>query len=212
MLGCPYAYAEYIGALLADALNYGYIDIRYSVPLPLDRTPTDPAVTQERVEFAKQLAADESVTRRNVWSLTDHRVLPKIMPALRNAPVGCAIYVRSEDRLLARGGEVWRIPRDEMLELRSALDTLVASVDWPVFTVVMPDDLLSDGDGMIDSDRIADLAMLAAVDIWTQLRNWRFVPAGIGGRLTSMFDARGRPLGDPRVSMVRNQANMPRRR
>jgi transcriptional regulator with XRE-family HTH domain len=212
MLGCPYAYAEYIGALLADALNYGYIDIRYSVPLPLDRTPTDPAVTQERVEFAKQLAADESVTRRNVWSLTDHRVLPKIMPALRNAPVGCAIYVRSEDRLLARGGEVWRIPRDEMLELRSALDTLVASVDWPVFTVVMPDDLLSDGDGMIDSDRIADLAMLAAVDIWTQLRNWRFVPAGIGGRLTSMFDARGRPLSDPRVSMVRNQANMPRRR
>jgi transcriptional regulator with XRE-family HTH domain len=212
ILGCPYAHAEYIGALLADALNYGYIDIRYSVPLPLDRTPVDPVVTEARVEFARQLAADESVTRRNVWSLADHRILPKVISTLKNAPVGCAVYVRSEDRLLARGGEVWSIPLDEMFEMRSALDTLVASVDWPVLTVIMPDTLLSNGAGVIESDRIADVAMLAAVDVWIQLRNWRFVPNGICGRLESMFDARGRPLGDPRLSMVRNHTNMPRKR
>ena len=34
MLGCPYAHAEYIGALLADALGYGYLDVRYSAPSP----------------------------------------------------------------------------------------------------------------------------------------------------------------------------------
>jgi hypothetical protein len=101
---------------------------------------------------------------------------------------------------------------DEMLELRRALDTLVASVDWPVLTVVMPDELLSSGAGVIESDRIADVAMLAAVDVWTHLRNWRFVPAAICGRLASMFDARGRPMGDPRLSMVRAYVNMPRKR
>jgi len=135
-----------------------------------------------------------------------------MMSALKDAPVGCAVYVRSEDRLLARGGEVWSISPDEMLELRCALDTLVASVDWPVLTVVMPDELLSNGAGVIESDRITDVAMLAAVDVWTHLRNWRFVPDAIRGRLASMFDARGRPMGDHRLSMVRAQVNMPRRR
>ena len=76
----------------------------------------------------------------------------------------------------------------------------------------MPDELLSNDDGLIDRDRIADVSMLAAVDVWMALRNWRFVPDAIRGRLTSMFDARGRPLGDPRLSMVREQANMPRKR
>jgi hypothetical protein len=212
MIGCPYAHAEYIGALLADALGYGYIDIRYSVPLSLDRTPTDPLVTEARVEFSRHLAANESSTRRNVWSLTDHRVLPEIMPTLKEAPVGCAVYVRSEDRLLARGGEVWNVPRDEMHALRSMIDDLVASVDWPVLTLVMPDELLVNSAGVIESDRIADIAMLAAVDVWTQLRNWRFIPDSIRGRLASMFDARGRPLGDPRLSMVREFTNMPRKR
>jgi transcriptional regulator with XRE-family HTH domain len=212
MLGCPYAHAEYIGALLADALGYGYIDIRYSLPMPLDKSPTDPQVTKARVEFVSDLARDESITRRNVWSLADHRLLPEIMGTLKGAAVGCAVYVRSEDRLLARGGEVWGVPFDEMLRLRGVIDRLVTSVDWPVLTVVMPDDLLSNDDGMIDRDRVADVSVLAAVDVWMQLRNWRFVPDGIHGRLASMFDARGRPLSDPHISMVREQANMPRRR
>ena len=212
MLGCPYAHAEYIGALLADALGYGYIDVRYSLPLALDRTPTDPHVTEARVEFVRDLAGDESATRRNIWSVTDHRVLPEITGTLKDAAVGCAVYVRSQDRLLKRGSEVWDIPFAEMVELRAAIDKLVASADWPVLTVVMSDELLSNDDGLIDRDRIADVSMLAAVDVWMQLRNWRFVPDGIRGRLASMFDARGRPLGDPRLSMVREQANMPRRR
>ena len=50
MLGCPYSHAEYIGAIIADALGYGYIDTRYSVPLALDRAPTDPTVTQARLQ------------------------------------------------------------------------------------------------------------------------------------------------------------------
>ena len=212
MLGCPYAHAEYVGALLADALGYGYIDIRYNLPLPLDKSLVDPQVTKARVEFVRDLADDESITRRHVWSLTDHRLLPEIMDTLSGAAVGCAIYVRSQDQLLARGGEVWGIPLDEMLQLRSMIDRLVASVDWPVLTVVLPDELLGDDDGIIDRDRIADVSMLAATDVWMQLRNWRFVPDGIRGRLASMFDARGRPLGDPRLSLVREQASMPRKR
>lgn len=212
ILGCPYAHAEYIGALLADALGYGYIDVRYSVPLSLDRTPADPEVIGARLEFARHLSDNESAIRRNVWSLTDQRVLPEIMSGLETAPVGCAVYVRSEDELLERGAEVWNVPPDEMRELRAMLDDLVASAEWPVLTVVMPDELLRSNTGTIESDRVADVAMLAAVDVWRDLRNWRFVPDGVRGRLASMFDARGRQLGDPRLSMVRAQANMPRSR
>lgn len=127
------------------------------------------------------------------------------------APVGCAVYVRSEDHLLERGSEVWGVPMEEMIELRRMIDALVDSVDWPVLTIVMPDELLSTA-GTIESDRIADVATLAAVDAWIQLHNGRLVPDEIRGRLASMFDARGRPLGDPRLSLVRAQANMPRRR
>lgn len=212
MLGCPYAHAEYIGALLSDALGYGYIDVRYSVPLPLDRAPTDPEVTYSRVEFSRHLCIDESLVRHNVWSLTDHRVLPQIMLDLKEAPVGCAVYVRSEDQLLERGSEVWGVPTDEMLELRHALDDLVASADWPVLTVVMPDPLLADSSGKIESNRIADVAMMAAVDVWIELHRQRFVPDALRGRLASMFDARGRPISDLRLSMVRAQANMPKKR
>ena len=212
MLGCPYAHAEYIGALLADALGYGYIDIRYSVPLPLDTTPTDPQVTKARAEFVRDMAGDEAITRRNVWSLADHRVLPEVIDTLKGAAVGCAVYVKSQDQLLARGGEVWGVPFEEMLQLRTMIDGLVASVEWPVLTLVMSDELLINDDGMIERDRIADVSMLAAVDAWMQLRSWRFVPDRIRGRLASMFDARGRSLGDPRLSMVREQMNMPRKR
>jgi hypothetical protein len=134
------------------------------------------------------------------------------MDSLKGAAVGCAVYVRSQDRLLARGSEVWGIPFEQMLQLRTMIDRLVATVDWPVLTVVMSDELLSNDDGIIERDRIADVSMLAAVDTLLQLRNWRFIPHGVRGRLASMFDARGRPVGDPRLSMVREQANMPRRR
>jgi transcriptional regulator with XRE-family HTH domain len=212
MLGCPYAHAEYVGALLADALGYGYIDIRYSLPVPLDKTPTDPQVTKARVEFVKDLADDESATRRHVWCLTDHRLLPQVMDTLNGAAAGCAVYVRSQDHLLARGSEVWGVPLQEMHRLRAMLDRFVTTVDWPVLTVVMPDELLTNDDGGIEPNRVADISMLAAVDVWTQLRNWRFVPDRTRGRLASMFDARGRPVGDPRLSMVRELANMPRKR
>jgi hypothetical protein len=107
------------------------------------------------------------------------------MPKLKDAPVGCAVYVRSEDHLLERGSEVWGVPMDEMIELRRMIDALVDSVDWQVLTIVMPDELLSSA-SVIESDRIADVAMLAAVDAWIQLRNSRLVPDGIRGRLAAM--------------------------
>jgi transcriptional regulator with XRE-family HTH domain len=210
MLGCPYAHTEYIGALVADALGYGYIDIRYSVPLPLDKAPTDPLVTRARIDFATELANEESLTRHHVWSLTDHRVLPALVRTLETAAIGCAVYVRSEDRLLERGSQIWSIPFDEMLKLRSAVDDLVASADWPVLTLTMPDELLISDLGVIDRDRLADVSMLAAVDVWMYLRSARLVPDGVRGRLAEMFDARGRPIGDPRLSMVRGQASMKR--
>ena len=91
MLGCPYAHAEYIGALLADALGYGYLDVRYSAPMPLDLAPDDPAVTAARIGFIGALTADDAVTRKHVWSVTDHRVLPAVTASLAEADVACVI-------------------------------------------------------------------------------------------------------------------------
>ena len=89
MLGCPYAHAEYIGALLADALGYGYLDVRYSAPMPLDLAPDDPAVTAARIAFIGALTADDAATRKHVRSVTDHRVLPAVTASLAGG-IACA--------------------------------------------------------------------------------------------------------------------------
>jgi transcriptional regulator with XRE-family HTH domain len=227
LLGCPYAYAEYIGALLADALGYGYLDVRYSVPTPLDLDPADPEVTAARIRFVRRLTADGAATHKHVWSVADHRVLPAVAAPLAEADVACAVYVRSGDRLLARGAEIWNVPLAEMLQLRAALDDLTETAPWSVLTLSLPDELLvSDpgepagtagdpggGEG-IDRDRLADVAMLAAVDAWRYMHSHGFVPgaAAAGGRLRSMFDRHGRPEGDLRRSLVTGARRMPPRR
>ena len=227
LLGCPYAYAEYIGALLADALGYGYLDVRYSVPTPLDLDPADPEVTAARIRFVRRLTADGAATHKHVWSVADHRVLPAVASHLAEADVACAVYVRSGDRLLARGAEIWNVPLAEMLQLRAALDDLTETAPWSVLTLSLPDELLvsdpgepagtagdpDDGEG-IDRDRLADVAMLAAVDAWRYMHSHGFVPgaAAAGGRLRSMFDRHGRPEGDLRQSLVTGARRMPPRR
>jgi transcriptional regulator with XRE-family HTH domain len=221
MLGCPYAHAEYIGALIADALGYGYLDVRYSVPMPLDLAPADHAVTAARTQFLHGLAADGAATHRHVWSVTDHRVLPAMAGPLAEADIACVIYVRSGDRLLARGGEIWNVPWEEMLRLRASLDRLAETASWSVLTLTLPDELLmgdttegDTADGGINRDLIADVAMLAAVDAWRHMHSYGFVPsaAAAGGRLRTMFDRHGRPEGDPRRSMVAEARRMPARR
>ena len=214
MLGCPYAHAEYVGALLADALGYGYIDLRYSVPLQLDRSPDDPLLTAARVQFARSLLTDGETTYKHVWSMADHRVLPAIAEGLATADVACAVYVRSGDYPLAQGCDIWGIPMDEMLRLRALLDDLVENAVWPVITLSLPDELVSDdSDGVLDADRVADVAMLAAVDAWRYLGNYGFVPRpnAARGRLRTMFDDRGRPVGDPRPLLVTGARRMPPR-
>jgi transcriptional regulator with XRE-family HTH domain len=217
MLGCPYAHAEYIGALLADALGYGYLDVRYSVPMPLDLAPDDPAVTAARIGFIAALTADDAATRKHVWSVTDHRVLPAVTASLAGADIACVIYVRSGDRLLARGGEIWNVPLEEMIRLRATLDDLAETAPWSVLILSLPDELLAGepaDDPGIDRDRIADVAMLAAADAWRHMHSYGFVPAAAaaGGRLRTMFDRYGRPEGDPRRSMVAGARRMPPRR
>ena len=232
MLGCPYAHAEYIGALLADALGYGYLDVRYSAPMPLDLAPDDPAVTAARIGFIGALTADDAVTRKHVWSVTDHRVLPAVTASLAEADVACVIYVRSGDRLLARGGEIWNVPLEEMIRLRATLDDLAETAPWSVLILSLPDELLAgepaddtgdtgagdagagDAGAGIDRDRIADVATLAAADAWRHMHSYGFVPgaAAAGGRLRTLFDRHGRPEGDPRRSMVAGARRMPPRR
>jgi len=217
VLGCPYGHAEYIGAVIADALGYGYLDVRYSVPTPLDLDPADPAVTTARTRFVRELAANGNATYKHVWSVADHRVLPAVADNLLGADIACVIYVRSGDRLLARGGEIWNVPMQEMLQLRATLDSLVDAGPWSELTLSLPDELLltdDSPDGEIDRDLIADVAMLAAVDSWRHLSTYGFVPraTAAGGRLRTMFDSQGRPAGDPRPSMITEARRMPARR
>ncbi len=214
MLGCPYAHAEYIGALLADALGYGYIDLRYSVPLPLDQDPSHPGATAARVQFARAMIADEERTLKHVWSVTDHRVIPDVASSLAQADVACVIYVRSSDYLLASGARIWGVQMEEMLKLRTLLDQLVEHATWPALTIYLPDEMLGVLAGESDRDQIADVAMLAAVDAWRYMSNYGFVPRADAahGRLRVMFDDRGRPSGDPRPMLVTEARRMPPRR
>lgn len=171
--------------------------------------------------------ADGAATRKHVWSVADHRVLPAVASHLAEADVACAVYVRSGDRLLARGAEIWNVPLAEMVQLRAALDDLTETAPWSVLTLSLPDELLASDPGEpaetagdpdagegIDGDRLADVAMLAAVDAWRHMHSYGFVPsaAAAGGRLRSMFDRHGRPEGDLRRSLVTGARRMPPRR
>ena len=101
------------------------------------------------------------------------------------------------------------------------VDDLTETAPWSVLTLSLPDELLAGEPGEpgatdegIDRDRIADVAMLAAVDAWRHMHSYGFVPAAAaaGGRLRSMFDRHGRPAGDLRPSMVSGARRMPPRR
>jgi hypothetical protein len=213
MLGCPYAHAEFVGALLAESLGYGYHDVRYSVPLPLDRSPTDPLITETRTRYTKALLTDDRLTAKHVWSITDHRVIPNVLSELSRADIACAIYVRSEDRLLERGGEVWRIDQDEMRELRNSLDRTVHDSPWPALTVSIPDELLLDEESArIESHRVADIATLAAVDTWRTLASFGYLPRGNAalGALRRFFDDQGKPI-QLRASTIKERHRMPAR-
>jgi hypothetical protein len=162
-----------------------------------------------------------------VWSLTDHRVLPAVTASLAGADIACVIYVRSGDRLLARGGEIWNVPLEEMIRLRATLDDLAETAPWSVLILSLPDELLAsepaddtgdagagDAGAGIDRDRIADVVTLAAADAWRHMHSYGFVPGASAacGRLRTMFDRHGRPEGDPRRSMVAGARRMPPRR
>jgi hypothetical protein len=215
LLGCPYSHAEYVGALLADGLGYGYLDLRYSVPLALDMSPDDPLAAAARVQFTRDLLVGSEAADKHVWSITDHRVLPAVADSVARAEVACVVYVRSGDYLLARGSGIWGVPLPGMRRLRDRLDRLVEEAAWPAVVLSLPDDLVSDDqDREPDADRIADAAMLAAVDAWRYLDNFGFVPPPTAsrGRLRTMFDDRGRPVGDPRPLLVTEAKRMPPRR
>ena len=156
--------------------------------------------------------ADGAATHEHVWSVTDHRVLPAIIGSLAEADVACAIYVRSGDRLLARGGEIWNVPWEEMLRLRATLDRLTETASWSVLTLALPDELLAADpmesadttesglpDGGIDRDQIADVAMLAAVDAWRHMHTYGLVPgaAAAGGRAADDVRPPRPPRGRP---------------
>ncbi|XAS78299.1 hypothetical protein V3G39_17875 (plasmid) [Dermatophilaceae bacterium Sec6.4] len=216
MLGCPYSHAEYVGALIAESLGYGYHDLRYSVSPPLDRAPTDPYVTEARIRYTKTLLRDERLTTKYVSSITDHRVIPNVIDELRESDIACVIYIRSQDRLLERGAEVWGIKQDEIRDLRDVLDQLVAESPWPAIIVSMPDELLSeDPEGPIVSDRIADISVMIAADVWRVLTTHRLVPRGDSalGTLRGFFDDQGRSKNSSelRAPLVNSRLRMPPR-
>jgi hypothetical protein len=149
-----------------------------------------------------------------VWPVTDHRIIPVVARSLGAADVACAVYIRSGDALLNRGSQVWGVSLDEMRRLRALLDQVVREASWPALTLSLSDEFLEDRPGAgVDRDRLADAAMLAAVDAWRYLSNYGLVPGAENarGRLRAMFDDHGRPQGDPRPPLVTDASRMPPR-
>ena len=144
-------------------------------------------------------------------------MLPAVTASLAGADIACVIYVRSGDRLLARGGEIWNVPLEEMIRLRATLDDLAETAPWSVLILSLPDELLAgepaddsgdagtgDAGTGIDRDRIADVATLAAADAWRHMHSYGFVPgaaaaaAGCGRCSTATAARKATPAVDGR--------------
>lgn len=163
-LGLPYAHAEFLGSYVAHALGYGYADLRYGPRAPSAMRDEDGRVAA-MIEHAQHLMADD--TRRQVWSLADHRVLRALDEELGSASLPLVLVVEPGPRLRARGCEVWNVPAEEMATRYRQMRRYLEDPPWPIVHLSVDDDL--GPDGAVDPDTLVDVMARLSIEALTAI-------------------------------------------
>jgi transcriptional regulator with XRE-family HTH domain len=127
VLGVPYAHAELVGALAADAVGYGYVnsysEICARFELGLGPSNQDVAESGARL-LQTNLERRDGFPRRTVWTCAYPEAFEEpVIDALAERTDQFFVYVRVGPRLLEFGADVWKY---DLAKCRAMADRLEA--------------------------------------------------------------------------------------
>jgi transcriptional regulator with XRE-family HTH domain len=169
VLGVPYAHAELVGSLVAEAVDYGYLNtktevcVRYGLGMGADRGEVARAAGVMLRENLSRLPGH--ALDRIVWTCTYPEAFGADLEELFTAGRSQhhVVYVRAQPKLTMFGAQLWGYPDAVCTAAAERLDKLAAKLGPDHCTVVeIPDESVSTGDDL--QDRVADAAVGAAID------------------------------------------------
>lgn len=169
VLGVPYAHAELVGALLAEAIGYGYrntkteVCLRYG--LRMAASHADFARAAVRYAAANLITPPPKDLRHTVWTCTYPEAVTDDVVERLAADGGRThvVLVTAGPRLIEFGAGVWEYPPQACIGLADRLASLAKRLPEHRRTVVeIPDTLFVQGGDV--QDRVTDAAVEAARD------------------------------------------------
>lgn len=193
-IGAPWAHAELLGSFVADALSFGYIDLRYARRLS-DATAIALSPPEDIAQALRWSRPGYVISLASPTDAVAHSELVKGVAA-RSVVIACTY----EPVMEAIGRWVYG-PNDEEADvLKNLMDEIMQEHDNVINVHFMDDDLADQrfsGDHVQQelSDRACDLTLAAAVDV-VRLLGTRYQhvppPNQWRGHLTNLTDSRGR--------------------
>ncbi len=146
VLGVPYAHAELVGALLAEAVDYGYVNLHTEscVRYELGLGPSRAELADSAAQLTKAiLTQPTTIPPRSIWACASPEAVDDTFADLmqRQAHQTHVLYVRAEENLVRFGSEVWGYHPEECLAMADRLDTLSRNLGKDRCTVIEVQDV-----------------------------------------------------------------------
>lgn len=166
--GVPYAHAELVGSLIAEAADYGYVNTKTEVcaryGLGMGASREEVAQSAGTLLLENLRPTPDRDLGRTVWTCTYPEALELGLAELRAIDgAQChLVYVEAQPRLTAYGAKLWGYPEQACTEMAQKLNKLASKLGPAKCTVVsIPDEpIFASGDVQ---DRAADAAVRAAI-------------------------------------------------
>lgn len=170
--GTPYAHAELMGAVVAEAIGYGFVNMRTKTnqlrDLSIDVTNSDLGHYMN-LEL-KHMKDTPSIIDRRVTSCTyvgaaDNRVLEDLATS---HPQLHFVRVKTGKHMRSFGANFWDLTEESVLEFDTILDSAFEAIEPAQQTlVVMPDDLFELDQDSSSNDTDSRRALADRITDWT---------------------------------------------
>jgi transcriptional regulator with XRE-family HTH domain len=167
VVGVPYAHAELVGSLLAEAIDYGYINTKTEAAIRAETGMG--AGRDELARAAAEMVRENLNTSRpraldkTIWTCSHPEAIQRAEGLFDAAdPRTHFVYVRAGARLIEFGADVWRYPAHVCQDAAHRLDGIAERLGAGRCTVVEIMDEAVFGDGE-PQHQVADATVEAAI-------------------------------------------------
>jgi transcriptional regulator with XRE-family HTH domain len=196
VVGVPYAHAELVGSLLAEAIDYGYLNMRTEACIhgELGMGASAAEVEAATAQLVRLHRHQGPSLLHTVWTCSYPEAVAELSERDLLASRTHVLHVRARPELVEYGAGVWGYPRETCLDTGKRLDALVDALGPGRSTVVelaTPDGLAADEQA---PHRVADAAVRAALQALPALnpdsggQRWK----GYLGSVSRRISSRGR--------------------